>query len=125
MTVRVLPTPAVVVPVAAPLDAPSEMSGREYLTRLRERHAAERAWQDEAGFLQQRVADAVRGLVRAEVRSTSRRPVGSFSIAHLVERDLVTRYQMALGAVAGDGATSRLVISGPWAPYSFTEMGHV
>jgi hypothetical protein len=125
MTVRLLPTAAVSAAPAASSAAVGALSGREYLARLRDRHAVERAWRDEAGFLQQRVANAVRGLVRGEVRSASRRPAGSVSVSHLVERDVVARYRAALCAVAGDAATSRVAISGPWAPYSFAEIGHV
>jgi len=101
------------------------LSGRDYLARLRERQRSVRAWEEDAIFLQRRVADRVRAVVRAEAQSIPTRPVRSLAISHLVERDLVRRYREELGILAESDPTLHLRISGPWAPYSFADVARV
>jgi hypothetical protein len=126
MTVRVLAVETVTDARPESAQAATAVTtGRAYLERLRERHVRTRAWEQEAEFLLRRVAAAVRGLVRAEVRAVATQPARSLSISHLVNHDSVSLYRESLGALADTVAGSRVVISGPWPPYSFAEIGRV
>jgi hypothetical protein len=112
-----------------------DLSGREYLELLREQQHAEAARRGRADFLQRRVANAVAGVAREEVVSTGRGAdeTAMLVISHLIDRDHVARYRDAVRDVVraiGDEASSPerpttpipLMISGPWAPYSFAEL---
>ena len=135
MTVRVLledapaaapPEAAADAPHGAPSDAPAGRvggaaaeRGRAYLTRLRERRRAEEARQERADFLHDRVAAAVAGVVRGEVRAPLGRDGRALSMSHLVPADAVDRYRDAVRALRQGDPPLRMLISGPWAPYSF------
>jgi hypothetical protein len=118
MTVRALldPTPP------APGRAPTGESGREYLAWLRERERKERAARTQADFLHRRISDAVLGMVREEARAPAQPSAGSLSVSHLVPRDAVTNYRLTLRALIEGDPQLRLMVSGPWAPYSFAEL---
>jgi hypothetical protein len=46
----------------------------------------------------------------------------SVRAAHLVERERVAEYRTRLRALAAERRDVRLLTSGPWPPYSFSEM---
>jgi hypothetical protein len=118
MTVRLLLDPA--TPVAA--DRPAAKSGREYMAWLRARHRVVEEAQQRAGFLQARVAQAVGGLARAEARSGASASGNSATISHLVACGDVTRYRHLVHELTEREPELRLMLSGPWAPYSFAEL---
>ncbi|HJU89232.1 MAG TPA: GvpL/GvpF family gas vesicle protein [Gemmatimonadaceae bacterium] len=112
-----------------------DLSGREYLERLSEQQQNDLRRRQRAEFLQRRVADAVANVVREEVVSTASGSGESamLVISHLVAREHVTRYRDAVREVVraiGEEEASTdqaplaipLMISGPWAPYSFVEL---
>jgi hypothetical protein len=118
MTVRALLDP----PAAASGPAPGAQSGREYLAWLRERERAERAARAQADFLHRRISDAVLGIVREEARAAAQPSACSLSVSHLVPRDAVTNYRLTIRALIEGDPQLRLMVSGPWAPYSFAEL---
>jgi len=96
-----------------------EGSGRAYLDWLRERqHVAAEAL-TRAEFLQARVARAVLEIVREEASSPPPPAARSLGIAHLLARGDVGRYRAAVHAMARREPPLRMMVSGPWAPYSF------
>lgn len=125
MTVRVLLDGA--SPAAAPaVGATTEpVGGREYLHRIRERDRMERARQGEADFLHESVRQAVAGLVREEVQASRPQALRSTTVSHLVDRRDVPQYRVALRSFQETHPALRLMVSGPWAPYSFTGLDRV
>jgi hypothetical protein len=118
MTVRVLLQPSDAPAAMAPAGA----SGREYLAWLRERQRWERMVQAQADFLHKRIAEAVLGMVREEARALARPSAHLLSVSHLVPRDAVHSYRLALRALIDSEPLLRIMVSGPWAPYSFAEL---
>jgi Gas vesicle synthesis protein GvpL/GvpF len=118
MTVRALLDPS----PAAGGNALTGESGREYLAGLRERQRVERQARSQADFLHKRISDAVLGTVREEARAPARSSACSLSVSHLVPRDAVTGYRLTIRALIESDPQLRLMVSGPWAPYSFAEL---
>jgi hypothetical protein len=100
----------------------SEGAGRAYLARLRERQRVSAELQRQAEFLQARVARAVDGFAREEVCSPVMLGAQSISISHLVAREAVREYRLAVASLSKGEAALRLMVSGPWAPYSFARI---
>lgn len=122
MTVRaLLEGPAAPARPRASGDVPPGTSGRQYLEWLRGREQAAEARRRQADFLHARVARAVGELVRAEARASAPASTQTLTISHLVPRDAVAQYRGALGAFVEREPHLRLLVSGPWAPYSFAE----
>jgi hypothetical protein len=46
----------------------------------------------------------------------------SFSISHLVAREALSEYRLAVDSLAKNDPALRLLVSGPWAPYSFARI---
>ncbi|HEU4565403.1 MAG TPA: GvpL/GvpF family gas vesicle protein [Gemmatimonadaceae bacterium] len=124
MTVRLLPGGAEASrpPGAAPRaveGSAAVRSGRAYLERVRERTAAEEEWRRRAGFLQDEVSHAVAAIVRDETRPALLSPVATLAMAHLVPRERVGAYRAAIGGLRERDPALPMMLSGPWAPYSF------
>jgi hypothetical protein len=122
MTVRILlagretPTPG---------PAPRE-SGSAYLRWVRERQQSRQSVTDQAEFLRQGVAQAVEeaGVVR-EVRWATVAPgARSLEAAHLVPRDLIARHREVVRSAVERDNRMKVMLSGPWAPYTFCAAGH-
>lgn len=90
-------------------------AGRRYLEAVRERTRNDEQRFAEANRVAQRVSKAVSEMTSEEVRSVSSNVL---SIAHLVRRDELDRYRLALSAVDG-GEQFKIIVAGPRAPYSF------
>jgi len=118
MTVRLLLDAA----APGPAERPAVGSGREYMAWLRERQRAAEGARQRAGFLQTRVAQAVGGLARGEARSGASASGNSATISHLVACGDVTRYRHLVHELSEREPELRLMLSGPWAPYSFAEL---
>ncbi len=97
--------------------------GRAYMARLRARHAEAAELQRQADFLQSRVARAVDAFAREGVCSPVMAGSRSFSISHLVALGDVADYRRAVDSLVESDPALRLLVSGPWAPYSFTSLG--
>jgi hypothetical protein len=118
MTVRLLLDAA----APAPAERPAASSGREYMAWLRERQRAAEGARQRAEFLQARVAQAVGGLARAEARTGASASGKTATISHLVACGDVTRYRHLVHELSEREPELRLMLSGPWAPYSFAEL---
>lgn len=99
-----------------------EGAGSAYMAGLRDRQHAAAALRRQADFLQSRVARAVDGIAREELRSPLTPGARSLAISHLVARQAVCQYRLAVNSVVASDPALRLLISGPWAPYSFARI---
>jgi hypothetical protein len=122
MTVRML-VPAVTDHVrrAEEPGAGGTASGRRYLERVAAVQREERNLRANAAIISERVTSAVGELVRAQ--SFARAGAGSslVTLSHLVPRENVEAYRSALLRLRREDPALALMVSGPWAPYSFTE----
>jgi hypothetical protein len=92
-------------------------AGRRYLEILRERERRAESMQGTIETVIEEIRHAVHAIAREESRG--RAATGVESIAHLVDREEISRYRDAVHAVPmQDGI--RLIVAGPRAPYSFT-----
>ncbi|WP_049574591.1 GvpL/GvpF family gas vesicle protein [Streptomyces sp. SBT349] len=116
--------------VPAPGDPGASASGRAYLDRLRGRHQAREERQQAAWLAAERVDAALRGLA-VEARRLRAQPAEPgqggesqlLNAAYLVERARAAELADALGTLARAPETAdrvRIEVTGPWAPYSFT-----
>lgn len=126
MTIRILlPKVEDAVPAATPGSdqlSSSPGAGQAYMARLRERHKGAAELQRQAEFLQARVARAVDGFAREEVCSSVMHGAHSFSMSHLVAREAVGKYRLSVDSLSKSDPALRLLVSGPWAPYSFARI---
>jgi hypothetical protein len=126
MTVRIL------VPGGAPAGAAEQMTesgkgtatGRDYLERVAALQRQERNVLAEEGIVRGRVSSAVRGLVRAESFAGATSGSRMATLSHLVPRENVDAYRSALLVLRNEERALSIMVSGPWAPYSFTEGVH-
>ena len=79
---------------------------------------ARRRAEDAAAWL----AEGVNGLARETAERLSPSEAIFVRAAHLVERERVGEYRTRLRALAAGRRDLRLLTSGPWPPYSFSEM---
>jgi Gas vesicle synthesis protein GvpL/GvpF len=125
MTVRVLLAPEG-KEVAAPPQALSgtrRITGRDYLERAAADKRRERNLLAQEGIVRERVSSAVRGLVRAEAFTSASAGSTMATLSHLVPRENVETYRSALLQLRSNEPTLAIMVSGPWAPYTFTEVG--
>jgi hypothetical protein len=95
-------------------------SGRDYLEQVAAAQREERNVLAEMEIARDRVRSVVRGLVRAE--SFHATPGSSLAtLSHLVSREHIDNYRGALLVLRNEEPTLGIMVSGPWAPYSFTE----
>jgi hypothetical protein len=119
---------AVEMTVTAPLDPPTRQSrptsgsGRAYLESVRREQAAVLDKIRRADFLHQRVAAVVSGLVMEEARAEVGAASRTLGISHLVSRSMVPQYQAAAAGLGEALPAQRILITGPWAPYSFVSV---
>jgi hypothetical protein len=115
MTVRLL------VRTTGRANAPARgESGRDYLQQLAEVQREERNVRAQVENARDRVRSAVGGLVRAEsFHATAGSNLATLS--HLVSREHIDQYRGALLVLRNKEPTLAIMVSGPWAPYSFAE----
>lgn len=109
----------------APGPAPRE-SGSAYLRWVRERQQVQQAVSDQAEFLRRGVARVVEeaGVVR-EIRWATVAPgARSLEAAHLVPRALIARHRDVVRTTVERDHHMKVMLSGPWAPYTFCAAGH-
>ncbi|HEX6533418.1 MAG TPA: GvpL/GvpF family gas vesicle protein [Gemmatimonadaceae bacterium] len=96
-------------------------TGRDYLSSVRARHEREAALHRRAEFLQARLSRAVEGVTRGESRTPAPPSSRFLTVSHLVALGDVSEYRLALRSFVESEPRPRVLVSGPWAPYSFTE----
>jgi hypothetical protein len=95
-------------------------AGRQHLSRLRDEMQGERNMLQRATELAQIAARALTGIVVAERAVEDPAPPVLVARAHLLARDDVSRYLVAVKSVADASDSSyRMAVRGPGAAYSF------
>jgi hypothetical protein len=109
----------------APQAAQDEGSGAAYLAAIRDRQRARREAAASREDVLAAVQDRLGGLSDAAARLSTRRPGQLASLAYLVRRDRAAEFLDAVQAAGPDlrGCGVEAVVTGPWAPYSFTDLG--
>ena len=102
-------------------DAQAATSGRDYLQRIAAIQREERNVLAKAQIVREQVSSVVHGLVRAESFASAAAGSSLVTVSHLVPRENIDAYRSALQALRQDDAALAIMVSGPWAPYSFTE----
>lgn len=92
-------------------------SGREYLERRRAEIRADEELQARAGLLLDRLDGHFPGIPVVRTMGSDRGVVGS--LAHLVQVDFLDPYRALVQSARDDLVEAGLVLTGPWAPYSF------
>ncbi|RNF84685.1 GvpL/GvpF family gas vesicle protein [Streptomyces botrytidirepellens] len=115
---------------AAPAADPAPLTGRAYLAHVRNRHQGREQRQNAALQAAERVDTVVRGLAVAARRL---RPHGAevtgphrthiLNAAYLLDTARTRELRAALASLRGDEPAIEIELSGPWAPYSFTDTG--
>ena len=125
MTVRVLLPSVDEGAPASPHLQPERrsISGRDYLERAAAKQQRERNVLAMGRIVRERVSSAVQELVRAEAFSGAQAGSGMATLSHLVPRENVEVYRSTLLQLRDKEPTLAIMVSGPWAPYSFTEVG--
>lgn len=123
MTVRMLVRSAARrdAPGRTEADVQSVTSGRDYLQRIAAIQREERNVLAKAQIVRDQVSSVVRGLVRAESFAGAAAGSSLVTVSHLVPRENIGAYRSALQALRQDDVALAIMVSGPWAPYSFTE----
>jgi hypothetical protein len=103
----------------------AEETGKAYLARLRARQRAAAVGAKQADFLHARLSRAVREVVREEARTPVTPSSRSLTVSHLVDRGAIAQYRLALRTFVDHEPHVPVMISGPWAPYSFMELRRV
>lgn len=93
-------------------------SGRAYLERIARTLHAEEGGLEEARAVAARCEEAVRGLVRERIEERSKEPAG-IAVAHLVQQGNATPYEAGIREAIAREERGRVVLTGPWPPYSF------
>jgi hypothetical protein len=99
-------------------EAPRD-SGRAYLDWLRGRQLAQQDTERRARQLHEEIARQTRGVVRETAGVSVHAAVPLLEAAHLVPRGLIARHRDIVHAVVEERWGLRLMLTGPWAPYTF------
>jgi len=108
-----------VLPETIEADTPG--SGRKYLETLRKREMATGSVRHAIDEIARVLSDAVGRLVRRVVVHDTVTPLPLRTISHLVARDDVGEYRVAVAGVQ-TGREFRFLVIGPRAPYSFSAL---
>ena len=121
MTVRaILPAPAREGPIPTTQEGKT-VSGREYLERVAATHREERNLLAKEGIVREHIRSAVGELVHAESFAGAAPGSSMMTVSHLISRGHIEDYRRAIGALREDQPSLAIMVSGPWAPYSFAE----
>lgn len=96
--------------------------GREYLAQLRDEQQREWNVQQRAGTILGLIDQRMAAHVRDTSHWLSMLPAATLTIAHLVVRASDAAYAAALESVLVEEPMRSAVVTGPWAPYSFTAL---
>lgn len=106
-------------PESGPPRPDPDATGREYMEALARRVAAERTRKGRARHLAGELRAALDGLIRDERMESPSSSRALVKVAHLVRREHLQRYRTKLSALDDGVYGGRLLVSGPWPPYSF------
>jgi hypothetical protein len=113
---------------AAPAPDPAPLTGRAYLDRVRNRHQGREERHNAALQAAERVDTVVRGLAVATRRLRPHGPEVTgkdrthiLNAAYLLDTARTRELRAALTSLRGDEPAVEIELSGPWAPYSFTD----
>ncbi|MGH7623764.1 MAG: GvpL/GvpF family gas vesicle protein [Gemmatimonadaceae bacterium] len=98
---------------------PPRDSGRAYLDWLRARQQALRDAERQARRLHEEIARLTSGVIRETAGVSVHAVAPLLEVAHLVPRDLIARHRDIVHAVVEGRWGLRLMLTGPWAPYTF------
>lgn len=98
---------------------PPETGGRAYLEQLASRRAGEREVREEVDRVAGVLSRAVERVALRQQVEPLRTGRGVASIAHLVPRASFSDYRQCIGRARSELPSLRLLVSGPWPPYSF------
>ena len=109
------------------VSAPSESNeprvdggaGRRYLLALQARERLEHDMQLEAQLARDRVGRQVAGLIREERWEVTAIGTSTLVLSHLLLRSAVSDYRAAVTSPGFLESVAGMMVSGPWAPYSF------
>ncbi|EFL23663.1 gas vesicle protein [Streptomyces himastatinicus ATCC 53653] len=111
-------------------ETPAVDSGRAYLDRVRNRHQGREQRQNAALQAAERVDAVVRGLAVATRRLRPHGPEATgpqrthiLNAAYLLDTTRTRELRAALTSLRRDEPAIQIELSGPWAPYSFTDTG--
>lgn len=121
MTVRMLVPASTSDSAAHAVGETGKGRGHEYLERVAALQRQERNVLAKAGIVRDRVSSAVGRLVRAESFSGAVAGSSLATVSHLVPRENIDAYRNALLALRSEDPALAIMVSGPWAPYSFSE----
>jgi alkylhydroperoxidase/carboxymuconolactone decarboxylase family protein YurZ len=122
MTVRMLVPPPTTEHVEEPaVGAESTARGRRYLERVAALQREERNVLARAALIRDRVNSAVGDLVRDQSFTGAAAGSSLATLSHLVPREGIEAYRSALQSLREEDPALTIMVSGPWAPYSFTE----
>jgi hypothetical protein len=94
-------------------------SGREYMQALRESSRLAEQQRQRAEQVRARVQESLRDLVRAERVQDERTAHAVVTLSHLVARPQFDEYRARARRLRTVFPELRLLLSGPWPPYSF------
>ena len=77
-----------------------------------------------ASAVRRRLTEIVGALVRGEAMTLDPFPAATLTLSHLVARDEVPAYRLAVNDAGLGTLVERLVVSGPVAPYQFVSAPH-
>ncbi|MFD7506860.1 GvpL/GvpF family gas vesicle protein [Streptomyces sp. NPDC059850] len=113
-----------------PTPDPAPRTGRAYLDRVRNRHQGREQRQSAALQAAERVDAAVQSLAVAARRLRPHGPEVTgphrthiLNAAYLLDTARARELRAALTSLRGDEPAVEIELSGPWAPYSFTDTG--
>ena len=112
----------------APAADPAPLTGRAYLTQVRNRHQGREQRQNAALQAAERVDAVVQSLAVATRRLRPHGPEVTgkdrthlLNAAYLLDTARARELRAALASLRGDEPAIQIELSGPWAPYSFTD----
>jgi hypothetical protein len=106
-------------PKARDVQASTGTSGFEYMQALRESSRLAEQQREHAETVRARVHETLQDVVRAERVAEERTPHGVLTVAHLVARPRFDEYRERARQLRTMFPAMRLMVSGPWPPYSF------
>ena len=98
-------------------------AGTAFLLKKRREMLGEEGARQRAEGAAAWLAEGLAGLARETAERLSPSEAIIVRAAHLVERERVTEYRARLRALAAERRDLRLLVSGPWPPYSFSDVG--
>lgn len=104
---------------ARPVQESTPASGLEYMRSLQESSRLADRKRGEAEQVRARITELLREFIREERQEEARTPHAFLTMSHLVAREHFDAYRERARQIRELYPELRLLLSGPWAPYSF------